>query len=203
MAGYVKDCDKANMKKAIIKQEEIFRQQVRRTPPLIFSSLSQLIPGIRETYDTQPFLQVHELHRLYRIQKLLMRENRSTEKAQLQKSNADKRKHCQTLDLELPATTEEYLGNGDEYIGEESEIELTLATGSNFRKKKEQSQTSHSGTGFSSSSTESEGVKLAGEEWMQMNDIGSDSAIDTVERKRHERLNQLPWSIPCLSLKMT
>ena len=111
-----------------------------------------------------------------------------------------KRKHHRRLD---PA--EEYVGNDvDVDIGDEREIELTLATGSNRRKREDASHTSDSGTSaFSSSSTDSGGVKLVGHEWGQFRVVASDRAIDIEDGKRKERLNPLPLSWPCLSLKMT
>lgn len=77
----------------------------------------------------------------------------------------------------LELMLEEYIGNRDT---DESNVELTLAMGSNRRKREEASHTSDSGTSFSSSSTNS-GVKLV------VDNIGnsftSDGEFDIEERE--------------------
>lgn len=160
----MKQYEKEYMKMTMLKHEETFRHQV------------------------------HELHRLYQVQKLLMRDMKNAElKRQWASTNnqpglekrkvenergsnqschngyLDQRKPRQTLDLELPA--EEYIGRdyGDVMlkVEEESDLELRLAIGSNRsrRKKEETSFTSDSGPSFSSSSSESGMVKLNRQEW--------------------------------------
>ncbi|XP_065875395.1 uncharacterized protein [Euphorbia lathyris] len=124
MENFVNPCDKEYMRMAILKHEETFKHQV------------------------------HELHRLYRIQKLLMR-NIGKERPNPQLQSKDQNnisyahKSIKKLDLERPAD-EEYAAETDE-----SEIELTLGP-SNYnrrRKKLETPLTSDSGATFSSSST--------------------------------------------------
>ncbi|KAG2724200.1 hypothetical protein I3843_01G006900 [Carya illinoinensis] len=122
--------------------------------------------------------QVSELHRLYRIQKMLMRDIRSNrpkiarsqerlwnlknELGFIQNSNYHQRdaepdKPQRKLDLEQPA--EHYIAEPDDGEGvleliEESEIELTLGPSNYNRwKKPETPLTSDSGPSFSSSST--------------------------------------------------
>lgn len=108
-------------------------------------------------------LQVYELHRLYRIQKILMKnidKSRSIN-GRNQERWSIKNEICFTqmkLDLEQPAA-EEYIadsdGNGVVKIINESEIELTLGPTSYnlIRRKSEAPLTSDSGPSFSSSST--------------------------------------------------
>ncbi|XP_008787158.1 uncharacterized protein LOC103705278 [Phoenix dactylifera] len=161
MERSLKKYEKEFMKMAMLKQEETFRHQV------------------------------HELHRLYRVQKLLMRDTMKRQRASAHyrpglerwivenergsnqpcySSYLDQRKpHDQTLDLEVPA--EECIGkdDGDTMLEakDESYLELTLAIGSSRRqrKKEEASFTSDSGVSFSSSSSDSGAVKLNGQEW--------------------------------------
>lgn len=104
------------------------------------------------------FFQVYELHRLYRIQKILMK---SIEKSRFNQERwSIKNEVCFTqkkLDLEQPA--EEYIadsdGNGMVEMIDESEIELTLGpTSYNDRRRKSEAPiTSDSCPSFSSSST--------------------------------------------------
>lgn len=144
--------DKESMKMAILKHEETFREQV------------------------------YELHRLYRIQKLLMNDlerkglRRPSTSAQpdelncetwetenytrLSLSNYDykeKRRSRPIIDLERPA--EDYItDDGEETvldIEQESDVELTLGGRFSRTKKNEASFASDSGPSFSSSSTDS------------------------------------------------
>ncbi|KAF8406224.1 hypothetical protein HHK36_008309 [Tetracentron sinense] len=138
--------DKESMKMAMIKHEETFKEQV------------------------------YELHRLYRIQKMLMnnmkrngsngcnseRWNLDNEISlnQVNCTYREQQKPRRKLDLERPA--EEYIADGDGVleIEDESGIELTLGPSSyNRRKKDETPLTSYSGQSFSSSSPESSHVK--------------------------------------------
>jgi hypothetical protein len=110
-------------------------------------------------------LQVYELHRLYQIQKMLMkniessRPNGGSQEPWNLKTNHHRdaqHKPQRKLDLERPA--EEYIAESDGdrvlEIIDESEIELTLGPSSyNRRKKPETPLTSDSGPSFSSSST--------------------------------------------------
>jgi len=135
MEKRLKPYDREYMRVAMLKHEETFKEQV------------------------------YELHRLYRIQKMLMKNiessrpnGRSQELRNLKNKRSDHAQHKpqRKLDLERPA--EEYIGESDgdgvlEIIAE-SEIELTLGPSSyNRRKKPETPLTSDSGPSFSSSST--------------------------------------------------
>lgn len=118
-------------------------------------------------------LQVYELHRLYHIQKILMKNievSGSNEQSQERLNSNDLsmnqinhgEKPRMKLDLEQPA--EEYNaesdGEGVLEIVDESKIELTLGPVSYSRRKKAETPlTSDSGPSFSSSSTGSSHMK--------------------------------------------
>jgi len=174
-------------------------------------------------------VQVHELHRLYRVQKLLVNDMKAELKRQRKSSNVqtrldrwstenetescyihqNQRRPCQPLDLELPA--EEYIEKDTEdavqEVEEENDLELTLATGSRRRRKNENNSfTSDSGASFSSSSTESGGVKLNGNDWglfhvPDINITGYQS--QSKSKMSEERVARPPWLFQCLSLNMT
>lgn len=144
--------DKEYMKMAMLKHEETFREQV------------------------------YELHRLYQIQKLLMKKISSSQKHgqdsdtwnlkigsvanQTNDHHPDVEKRPRLgLDLELPV--DDYFPgverNGTAQVDDESELELTLGLGpsSNCRRRKslEISIPSDSAASFSSSSTGSSNIK--------------------------------------------
>ncbi|XP_059457167.1 uncharacterized protein LOC132187032 [Corylus avellana] len=142
MEKRLKPYDREHMRLAMLKHEETFKEQV------------------------------YELHRLYRIQKMLMNNiessrpnGRNQELWNLKNNpifNQTNHHHAQhkpqrKLDLERPA--EEYIAESDGDGGvleiiDESEIELTLGPSNyNRRKKPETPLTSDSGPSFSSSST--------------------------------------------------
>ncbi|KAI0501502.1 hypothetical protein KFK09_016447 [Dendrobium nobile] len=175
MEKILKNHDKERMKRAMIEQEETFRQQV------------------------------NELHRLYRVQKQLMKEMK------INKLKKDKWTPKtmeiaprRMLDLELPA-------EAHNQYNDEREIELTLAIGSSSRKGEEKSNTSDSAGSFSSSSAESGSLKLLGHDWgiskvpemyltshREMN-----NGFDDEHEMRQDRLQKPPWFLPCLSLTMS
>ncbi|KAH7652485.1 Sterile alpha motif/pointed domain-containing protein [Dioscorea alata] len=177
MERFLKQYDKERMKMAMLKHEETFRQQV------------------------------HELHRLYRVQKILMSDLKIKELKREQRwrgmneTGFDRSHYCyqeerrripRQFDLEQPA--EEYIEgedrNGMIESDDENYLELTLATGRSRRKKDERSYTSDSGTSFSSSSSESGRIKLNG--------------FEVEGGVREDRMKQYPpWLFQCLSLNMT
>ncbi|KAJ8464262.1 hypothetical protein OPV22_026814 [Ensete ventricosum] len=193
MERILRKYDKECMKMMMLKHEETFRQQV------------------------------HELHRLYRVQKLLMRgintEQRSAGCTQLHlgdgSSNAGDsflpstsrlRRRCRVLDLELPA--DEYIERGEAdamvEVEQEGDIELALTIGSGWRKREETCE--DSGASFSSSSTGSGELKPSGHGWeLQQVEGVSFSYGDgfELEALRASRLKQPPWHLQCLSLRMT
>ncbi|KAJ6733214.1 hypothetical protein OIU74_005053 [Salix koriyanagi] len=173
MEKFLKPCDKECMRMAMLKHEETFKEQVC------------------------------ELHRLYRIQKIMMRNIESNRP----KSKAD--------------TVSELI--------DESEIQLTLGPSRyNRRKKRETPLTSDSGPSLSSTSTGSSHInmtssmtnrkistrreELSGPEmgFFQVPDItlgyqnGSKSSIGVEElHVRQERLKQPPWLCQVLRLNIT
>ncbi|KAK2967679.1 hypothetical protein RJ640_030550 [Escallonia rubra] len=186
MEKHLKPYDKECMKMAMLKHEETFREQV------------------------------YELHRLYKIQKMLMKNTeRSRPNGHNQISNQRDiyQKPRWNLDLERPA--EEYIENEDE-----REIELTLGLASYYQRKKvETPLTSDSGPSFSSSSTGS-GIYQrmdtrrggsTGPKWGLVEVpnstpsflSGRRNSSDIEDQLRQDRLKQPPWLVQVLSLKMT
>lgn len=157
---------KESMKTAILKQEATFRQQV------------------------------HELHRLYRVQKQLMSNAKSTQQnLERRYGQRDEGRPRGTSDL-------------DE---QESDLELTLATGCRRKRGENALCKSDSGTSFSSSSSESgSGSKPTGHDHrlLRVPDLQSrarsetKSSFDSEDENRKGRI-QPPWMLPCLSLKMS
>ncbi|KAF7809910.1 uncharacterized protein G2W53_036653 [Senna tora] len=184
MEKLVKPSDKEFMKMAMLKHEEIFREQV------------------------------YELHRLYRIQKMLMKnmENRNLKNAislaqtthhhHHHHKDAQKRPEIK-FDLERPAEDHiaESDGDGVVEIIEETEIELTLGPSNyNRRKKVDTPLTSDSGNSLSSSSTGSSHIHKT----PRAEDLGGiRNSFDIEERSRQERLKQPPWLFQVLSMNMT
>ncbi|XP_072984252.1 uncharacterized protein [Typha latifolia] len=199
----LKHCSKQYMKMAILKHEETFKQQV------------------------------HELHRLYSVQKLLMSDMKNAEQGRqraktIRKSRnvdteagpnqpsysySDQRNPSCIFDLELPA--KEYIGDedGDKLLAdEETNLELTLATGNSQNQIGQYTPpfTSDSGATFSSSSTETAGSKGNNDDWesFQQSNIAvrfqneRKSGFRTDEHGRKDGLNQPPWLYQCLSLNM-
>ncbi|XP_065014119.1 uncharacterized protein LOC135580867 [Musa acuminata AAA Group] len=157
--------------------------------------------------------QVHELHRLYQIQKLLMWNTKpaamkmrrhmkpetelwNVENETASHRNSHRRQPLCSLDLEAPA---EYIRrhNGDE----ESELELTLATGSSRsqRKRKYATFTSDSGSTFSSSSIESGG--LVPDISTRFRNEGK-SGLNIEEQMRQDAAKQPPWLFQCTKQDM-
>ncbi|CAL9763366.1 unnamed protein product [Musa acuminata subsp. burmannicoides] len=176
MGRYMKQHDKEYLKMAILKQETAFRQQV------------------------------HELHRLYQVQHLLMREMKNTNK----KIQLDE--HCRALDLELPA--EQFSGKQHRNVVletyQESDLVLTLATGSSTRRK-ETSTASDCGSSFSSSSTQSGATKQNGNRsgLFQVPEIDMrfnhdrHSGFKIEEQMRQDGVKQRTWFSQCLGMNMT
>ncbi|XP_043709450.1 uncharacterized protein LOC122658520 [Telopea speciosissima] len=145
MERILKPFDKESMRMAILKHEETFKEQV------------------------------YELHRLYRIQKMLMNNMKSSESngcgtkrwnldefslSQVSSTYKEKKKLQKPWKLDLERPAEEYIAEegGDRMleIEVESDIELTLGPTSYSRRKKDETPlTSDSAPSFSSSSTES------------------------------------------------
>lgn len=151
------------MKMAILRQEHIFRQQV------------------------------HELHRVYEVQKRLMKEMQA-----VKMSPAQAREDTQTeqmLDTDRPQW---YVDSGEKTAPfiEDFNLELTLATGGDTRKQEMTSNSESGGTVTSSTSAESE----SGQQRFPESSV---NLRFQHESKRHDdQLTQSPWLYQCLSLKM-
>ncbi|MCL7034593.1 hypothetical protein MKW94_019080 [Papaver nudicaule] len=182
--------DKECMKMAMLKHEETFKEQV------------------------------YELHRLYRVQKMLMNSMKTNQAhGYANYSYEEQQKPRRKLDLERPA--EEYImdegaNNGMLETEDENDIELTLGLGpTSFRQRKKDDTSLNSDTGpsFSSSSNESSYVQRrntnnntrkradnredqfsAGNKWGLMNNCDVDEQL---------RQKQSPWLFRVMSLNMT
>ncbi|KAL4377908.1 hypothetical protein GQ457_02G015130 [Hibiscus cannabinus] len=200
MEKLLRPYDKESMRMAILKHEETFKQQV------------------------------YELHRLYRIQKTLMK---SMETSRAMDGIGHQQSSRTRLDLEHPG------GDDDDEFIDESEIELTLGLGPTkyTPRKKHGTPTLTSDSGpnsFSSSSTDSghmlsysrpstssmattqRKTNTARDEFigrelglLQVTDAAlgyqnaSKSNVDLEQQLRQERLNQPPWLFQVVSMNMT
>lgn len=158
MEKFLNPCDKEYMKMAMLRQEEMFKAQV------------------------------FELHRLYQIQKMLMKNIASQTKRNGEKGdqyiNFSLDMHqppIQVLDLEPPA--QEKIDALE--VEDESEIELTLGPSNYNRRRKaaETPRTSDSGLSFSSSSTSSSHIKRTNSKTQEMTD------------RRKEELTAQKWGL--------
>lgn len=202
MGRYMKQHDKEYLKMAILKQETAFRQQVASCA---FNS-DKSWGNCCWLHSIGCLIQVHELHRLYQVQHLLMREMKNTNK----KIQLDE--HCRALDLELPA--EQFSGKQHRNVVletyQESDLQLTLATGSSTRRK-ETSTASDCGSSFSSSSTQSGTTKQNGNRsgLFQVPEIDMrfnhdrHSGFKIEEQMRQDGVKQRTWFSQCLGMNMT
>uniref|UniRef100_A0A5B6Z0F3 Uncharacterized protein n=1 Tax=Davidia involucrata TaxID=16924 RepID=A0A5B6Z0F3_DAVIN len=171
-------------------------------------------------------LQVNELHRVYRVQKILMKsmgsswqngrnQDRWNSKNvvswnQIDGHHGTQKRPQPTLDLEQPAE-EEYIVESDgdgmlEIEDHESEIELTLGLTSYCRREKAETPlTSDSGLSFSSSSSGSGNLKRTSSGTQQRTDkVLSMNSFVVEEELRQDGLKQPPpWLFQALSLNMT
>lgn len=202
MEKLVRSCDKEYMRMAMLKHEETFKQQV------------------------------YELHRLYRIQKILMQNMEARRGVEVKEQewyfknaisltqNANhhhkggQEKAQIKFDLERPA--EEHTAESDDEgleIIDETEIELTLGPSSYNRSKKiETPLTSESGHSLSSSSTGSSDINKTrrwrthhsnGMKREEPSGIIRNSSFGIEEQLRQERLKQSPWFFQVMNLNMT
>ncbi|CAK9180166.1 unnamed protein product [Ilex paraguariensis] len=189
MDKLLKPYDKEYMKMAMLQHEETFREQV------------------------------YELHRLYRIQKMLMKNIATID------YHHDRHQKPQQikLDLELPADHEDVESDGDGLLEmeDESDIQLTLGPTSYNRRNRKTDETplnSDSGLSFSSSSSGSNYIKrtsLGTHQRRETNTIreeesfrhkwgkGRKNGSDVEEQLGQDRVNQHPWIFQVFSLKMT
>ncbi|CAL4899064.1 unnamed protein product [Urochloa decumbens] len=155
--------EKEHIKMAMLKQEQTFRQQV------------------------------HELHRVYRVQKQLMMQMQVTEMKNYGNITADRETES-TVKL---GRQKWHSSSGEEAaLAEDFNLELTLATGAGQRKQEKPSNSDSEATISSSTSAESE----SGRRFVPEN-------VTTLrfqnESNRHDdKVMQSPWRYQCLSLKM-
>ncbi|XP_023757933.1 uncharacterized protein LOC111906403 [Lactuca sativa] len=180
MDKFVQPDDKECMKMAMLKHEETFKEQV------------------------------YELHRLYKTQKMLMKNVQRTRHNHQENISFNYQQQKNKFDLEHPATTaKEYNRvsetlNDQELEEDECEIELTLAPTSFNRRRNmtNKPESSDSVPSFSSSSTGSshtkriERISRENSGFMNSNRRNSNSSSD-------RPLKQSPWMYQVLSLNMT
>ncbi|CAJ2635293.1 hypothetical protein L195_g014809 [Trifolium pratense] len=198
MEKLVRSCDKEYMRMAMLKHEETFKQQV------------------------------YELHRLYRIQKILMQNMEASRGIEVKEQewyfknaisltqNANHHKVAQEktqikFDLERPAEDHSAESDDDEgmEIIDENEIELTLGPSSYNRSKKTNTPlTSDSGHSLSSSSTGSSDINKTRryrthQKREESNGGMIRNSFGLEEQLRQERLKQSPWFFQVMNLNMT
>ncbi|GFQ08254.1 hypothetical protein PHJA_002969400 [Phtheirospermum japonicum] len=172
--------DKEYLKMAMLKHEETFREQV------------------------------YELHRLYQIQKMLMKDTANNTRKTATTCSRPEARQC--LDLERPAERFNFPQSADKsrvskIEDDQSDLELTLGPKSYYQKKikaAEPAFPSDSGLSFSSSSTGSSHIKeitrtttrddiLSQQKWGPVTPVSNNQ----------DRLNSPPWLFQALSLNIT
>ncbi|KAF9682424.1 hypothetical protein SADUNF_Sadunf05G0107500 [Salix dunnii] len=214
MEKFLKPCDKEYMRMAMLKHEETLKEQV-------------LLLRVNLSFTLIIFsILICELHRLYRIQKIMMRNiessrpnERNQELWRYSRPNHAcdmQQKSRVKLDLEWPSEDCVAESNADRIVEliEESEIQLTLGPSSyDTRKKPETPLTSDSGPGRSSTSTGSSHINRNKREELRGCELGlfqvpgmtlgyQNESIGVEEQLRQDRLEQPPWLCQVLSLNM-
>lgn len=154
--------EKEHIKKAIMRQEQTFRQQV------------------------------HELHRVYRVQKQLMMEMQVVEMNRAQASADTPTKL--TVEIDRP----QWYSNSGEKKGpfvEDFDLELTLATGGGRRQQEKPSNSDSGASGSLSNSDDSEPGRRFPESNVTIR-------FQNESQRHDDQLMQSPWLYQCLSLKM-
>ncbi|KAJ6304764.1 hypothetical protein OIU76_002097 [Salix suchowensis] len=192
MEKFLKPCDKEYMRMAMLKHEETLKEQIC------------------------------ELHRLYRIQKIMMRNiesSRPNERNQElwrysrpSQSNLARdmqQKSIVKLDLEWPSSEDCVAESNADRIVEESEIQLTLGPSSyDTRKKPSPPLSSDSGTGRSSTSTGSSHLNRTKREELRGCELGlfqvpgMAMGYQNESSGVEEQVRQPPWLCQVLSLNM-
>lgn len=155
--------EKDRIKMAMLKQEQTFRQQV------------------------------HELHRVYRVQKHLMMQMQATEMTNYGNTTTE----TQTKPAAKVSCQQWCGSSGEDTLAEDFNLELTLATGAGKRRQEKPSNSDSEATISSSTSAESESGQI----------FVPKSNVTTVrfqnESNRHDDQVMLShWRYQCLSLKM-
>lgn len=167
--------------------------------------------------------QVYELHRLYQIQKLLMKNISSIQKSRQEYDRQNIKIVTKSNQTNYHQPQKFALAEGDERakIDDESDLELTLSLGptSNCRRRRKSIETSflsESTASFSSSSTGSSNIKrkntiqeeLNGWKWgLEMPGSSNSSVVgsrknssDIQEQLRQDRISNPPLLLQALSL---
>lgn len=152
--------EKEHIKIAMLRQEQTFRQQV------------------------------HELHRVYRVQKQLMMQMQLTEMNHHSKASADAQARS-TMKMHR----QQWCGNIKEKATvEDFDLELTLATG--VGKQEKPTNSDSEATMSSSTSAESE----SGRQFVP--DSNVTLRFQNESNRHDDPVMQTPWLYKCLSLKM-
>ncbi|XP_052149314.1 uncharacterized protein LOC127767880 [Oryza glaberrima] len=189
MSRYLKQYEKEHMKMAMLRQEETFKQQVQ------------------------------ELHRLYRVQKLLMDAGSAITMQSISCIPEDDY-HAEENEAGSSRPWHTFPGSDNDKpqahtsVLEESELDLTLAIGRTTTTKKEAPSSSvDSRTSNSSSSTESGSTNCRAVMPHRPSRLGSSSAVKVVaggpgvgttqqhlDLEQQDALKQPPWLHRCLNL---
>ncbi|WVZ90339.1 hypothetical protein U9M48_036648 [Paspalum notatum var. saurae] len=156
--------EKEHIKMAMLKQEQTFRQQV------------------------------HELHRVYRVQKHLM----------MQMQAAETKNYGNATTETLPRAKvgkQQWCGSSGEKeaaLAEDFNLELTLATGAGRVKQEKPSNSDSEATISSTTSAESE----SGRRFVPESNVTTLRFQNESNRHDDHQVMQSPWRYQCLSLKM-
>ncbi|XP_066355317.1 uncharacterized protein [Miscanthus floridulus] len=157
--------EKEHIKMAMLRQEQTFRQQV------------------------------HELHRVYQVQKQLMMQ------MQITKTNnyGNKVPETQTKPT-VKLEHQQWCGSSgktEAKLAEDFNLELTLATGAGRTKQEKPSNSDSEATMSSSTSAESE----SGQRFMPNSNV-TNLRFQNESNRHDDQVMQSPWRYQCLSLKM-
>lgn len=170
--------DREQMRMAILNQEQTFRQQV------------------------------HELHRVYHVQKQLMKDMQMAglNRSQAISDDVDTKPKLNISHNEKATNHEQFYNFSNSKApasADECNLELTLATGSSSSRgsrsqkgKQVKSSNSDSGTAVSSTSTESELAQF------KEFDVLTTVRFQSEGKRLADERNQSPWLHQCLSLRM-
>lgn len=134
-------------------------------------------------------VQVHELHRVYRVQKQLMMQMQLTEMNQHRKASADAQARSG-----MKMEHQQWGGNMEKATLEDFDLELTLATG--VGKQEKPTSSDSEATMSSSTSAESE----SGREFVP--DSNVTLRFQNESNRHDDQVMQSTWLYQCLSLKM-
>jgi hypothetical protein len=135
------------------------------------------------------FLKVHELHRVYRVQKQLMMQMQLTEMKHHNKTSSDAQARS-TMKMDH----QQWRGNPEKATIEDFDLELTLATG--VGKQKKPTNSDSEATMSSSTSAESESAQQF------VPDSNVTLRFQNESNRHDDPVMQSPWLYQCLSLKM-